>query len=427
MRAAWRQRGMWAALALGLIGRLGAAPSGAPDVARVQASVRVASQAPVRQPVADLTEADRELLRVCDRALGQRAFDEATAAGLSPSAAPIDIDRERTGLEGRRSNRLFSGMGTYRPDPGTGDLAVSFECLIEIGARTVSSVTYAVLDDRRQPRSVPPAQVAHDLLALDACRRRIESRMNDEVGREGDRSNASELQVSLDDVTATRGRGTIEFRGNGRGRYGPAYDWQETFVSCRFDQGRKEATRSSHAVKGGLTIRQLAEQPGGALGGCRRLIEAQVRDNAVRRGFTLWDLGRFRLEYEEVGTVTPRGAEYDVTGRAQYRLDPRHQQPTHLTYSCTLDATNRLTGRYTLQDRGRTPSGAVSTGVTEVLRCAYYTGPPQRCEASVGGDVRLLQQLPGGTECVEFKTWTWSPTGFVVWGDCRAEFEFRVR
>ncbi len=37
------------------------------------------------------------------------------------------------------------------------------------------------------------------------------------------------------------------------------------------------------------------------------------------------------------------------------------------------------------------------------------------------------RQLPGGAECVEFKNWSWSPTGFVVWGDCRAEFEYRVR
>lgn len=419
----WRPRGLKTALALGLALGLSTRPSGALEVARPQ----VGSQAPVRQAVADLSEADRELLRVCERALGQRAFDEATAAGLGPSALPLDIDRERTSLERRGPDRYFSGMAAYKADSDVSELAVSFECLIEVGARAVSSATYAVLDDAGRPRSAPPAQVARDLLALDACRRRIESRMNDEVGREGDRSNASELEVSLDDVTATRGRGSIEFRGNGRGRYGPAYDWQETFVSCRFDEGRKEATRSSHAVKGGLTIRQFTTAAGEALGGCRRLIEEQVRDNAVRRGFTLWDLGRFRLEYEDVGTVTPRGAEYDVTGRAQYKLDRRHEQPTHLTYDCTLDAGNRVTGRYTLQDRGRTPSGAISTGVTDVLRCVYYTGPPRRCEASVGGDVRLLQQLQGGQECVEFKNWSWSPTGFVVWGGCRAEFEYRVR
>lgn len=423
MRMGRRPRGMRVALALGLALGLPVRPFGALEVVRAKAG----SQTPVRQAVADLSEADHELLRVCERALGQRAFDEATAASLGPSALPLDIDRERTGLERRGPSRYFSGMAAYRPDSEVSELAVSFECLIEVGARAVSSATYAVLDDAGRPRSAPPAQIAGDLLALDACRRRIESRMNDEVSREGDRSNASELKVSLDDLTATRGRGSIEFRGNGRGRYGPAYDWQETFVSCRFEEGRKEATRSSHAVKGGLTVRQLTGPASGALGGCRRLVEEQVRDNAVRRGFTLWDLGRFRLEYEEVGTVTPRGADYDVTGRAHYRLDPRHLQPTHLTYSCTLDATNRVTGRYTLENRGRTPSGAISTGLTDVLRCVYYAGPPRRCEASVSGDVRLLQQLQGGQECVEFKNWSWSPTGFVVWGGCRAEFEYRVR
>ena len=102
-------------------------------------------------------------------------------------------------------------------------------------------------------------------------------------------------------------------------------------------------------------------------------------------------------------------------------------QPTHLTYNFTLDAAHRLTGRYTLEDRGRTPSGAISTGVTDVLRCVYYAGQALRCDAPVGGDVRVLRQLPAGAECVEFKNWSWSPTGFVVWGDCRAEFEYRVR
>ncbi len=392
------------------------------------AATQTTSQAPVRQGVADLGEPDRELLRVCERALVQRAFDEATAARLAPSAAPLNIDRERTGLERRGPTRVFSGLAAFRPDPGLEELRASFECMVEAGARTVSSTTYAVLDDAGRPRSAPPVQVALDLLALDACRRRVESRMNDEVARQGDRANASELQVSLDQVTVTRGRGTIELRGNGSGRYGPVYDWQETFISCRFDEASKEATRSSHVVKGDVTIRQLTPQAGGVVGGCRRTIERQITDNAQRRGFTLWDLRRLRVEFQDLGTVTARGPDYDVTGRAQYRLDPRHSQPTHLTYQCTLDAAaNRVTGRYTLEDRGRTPSGAISTGVTDVSRCEYYVGQPVRCNAPVGGDVRVMQQLHGGTECVEFKNWSWSPTGFVVWGGCRAEFEYRVR
>jgi len=374
-----------------------------------------------------LTDADRPLLRACSSALTARAFDEATAAGLKPGAVPVSIAFDRATRVRDGNALVYSGVEDYRPTPSTGALPVRYDCRIDAATARVESITYAVVDDTGAPFTAAPAQVVRDVMALDACSRRIESRMNDDSRRRGDTANDAEFQIPYRGVAIARSAGLTDFRGEATGRYGPAYDWQTSTFTCRFEEKRAAATRSSHNLGPVLEVRMLTPEALAALGACRASIEQQVHDAAVERGYPLWELRDFRVRFPELATVTPQATTQEVTGRAEYKLDERHNQPTHMSYACRYDtAARRLTeARYTLDNRGRTPSGAISTGVTDTLRCEAWFGQT-RCPASIAGDVRILRQLRG-TECVERRNWMWSPQGVLVWDGCRAEFEYRVR
>ena len=373
-----------------------------------------------------LTDADRPMLRACSSALTDRAFADATAAGLNPGAVPVSIAFDRATRVRDGNTVVYSGVEDYRPTPGTDALPVQYDCRVDAATARVETVTYAVVDETGAPFTAAPAQVVKDALALDACRRRIESRMNDDSRGRGDTGNDAEFLIPYRGVAMARSGGQTDFRGEARGRYGPAYDWQASTFTCRFDEKRADATRSSHNLGPAVEIRMLTPQARSALGACRTSIEQQVHDAAVARGYPLWELRYFRVRYPELATVTPQGALQEVSGRAQYKLDERHNQPTHLTFACRYDAAAQrlVEARYALADRGRTPSGTISSGVTDTLRCESWFGPT-RCPASIAGDVSILRQLRG-TECVERRNWLWSPRGIEVWDGCRAEFEYRV-
>lgn len=389
-----------------------------------------AAASPQPQPAAatgGLTDADRPLLRACSTALTAKAFAEATAGGLNPGAVPVSIAFDRATRVRDGNAVVYSGVEDYRPTPDTGALPVQYDCRIDAATARVETLTYAVVDETGAPFTAAPAQVVKDVVALDACRRRIESRMNDDSRGRGDTSNAAEFQIPYRGVAIARSATQTDFRGEARGRYGPAYDWQASTFTCRFEDTRAAATRSSHNLGPTVEIRMLTPDALAALGACRASIERQVHDAAVERGYPLWELRYFRVRYPEIATVTPQGPLHEVTGRAQYKLDERHNQPTHMTFSCRYDGAARrlIEARYALADRGRTPSGTISTGVTDTLRCESWFGPT-RCQASMAGDVRILRQLRG-TECVEGRNWLWSRRGIEVWDGCRAEFEYRVQ
>ncbi len=373
-----------------------------------------------------LTDADRPLLRACSTALTARAFEEATAAGLNPGAVPVSIAFDQATRVRDGNAVVYSGIEDYRPTAGTGALPAQYDCRIDAATARVESIAFAVVDDTGAPFSGAPAQVVKDVLALDACRRRIESRMNDDSRGRGDTGSDAEFQIPYRGVAIARSAEQTDFRGEARGRYGTAYDWQASTFTCRFDEKRADATRSSHNLGPAVEIRMLTPQARIALGACRASIEQQVHDAAVARGYPLWELRYFRVRYPELATVTPLGTLHEVSGRAQYKLDERHNQPTYMTFTCRYDgAAQRLVEvRHALDDRGRTPSGSISTGITDTLRCEAWYGPT-RCPASIAGDVRILRQLRG-TECVERRNWIWSPRGIEVWDGCRAEFEYRV-
>ena len=374
-----------------------------------------------------LTDADRPLLRACSNALTARAFEEATAAGLNPGAVPVSTAFDRATRARDGNAVVYSGIEDYRPTPAIDALPVHYDCRVDAATGRVDALTYAVVDETGAPFTAAPAQVVKDVVALEACRRRIESRMNDDSRGRGDTASAAQVRIPYRGVAIARSAAQTDFRGEARARYGPAYDWQASTFTCRFDEKRADATRSSHNLGPTVEIRMLTPEALAALGACRASIELQVHDAAVARGYPLWELRYFRVRYPEIATVTPQGAIHEVTGRAQYKLDERHDQPTHMTFACRYDgAARRLAeARYTLADRGRTPSGSISTGVTDTLRCESWFGPT-RCQAPIAGDVRILRQLRG-TECVERRNWIWSPGGIDVWDGCRAEFEYRVR
>jgi hypothetical protein len=57
------------------------------------------------------------------------------------------------------------------------------------------------------------------------------------------------------------------------------------------------------------------------------------------------------------------------------------------------------------------------------IKCESEDGREARCPARVAGNVVISRQI-SDTRCVEGRNWRWNREGIVVWGGCRADFEF---
>ena len=185
-------------------------------------------------------------------------------------------------------------------------------------------------------------------------------------------------------------------------------------------------TRETHALETPSPTGALPVASRNAIEACRVAAGSLVLADARQRGYRR--LERVEIELPELADVTPRGNLLDVQGRGQFRLDPRHRQPTPLTFACTYDprADTVVSARFDVKAGGWTPSGEVADGPTETLRCGSRALARQECRANIRGNVRIIRES-GSARCEAYRNWMWSSSQIVVWDGCVAEFEYDAR
>jgi hypothetical protein len=362
----------------------------------------------------------------CRGALWKAAFDEATAAGLNPRAIVIDVTTSKMSRRDEGAEIVMTGVDAYQPTTDVAPFPVRHECRLDRETGTVRSVRYVAVDAQGQDVAKPPSQMVKDGRYLGACVARIESDLAEEVRRRGVSAPVAAVEVSLADVDVQVTGSTADLRGRGRGKYGDGFEWRILNFSCRYDLTRQRVSRTTHALETPLPALALPRESLDAIDACRAAVGSEVLADAMLRGYRRLD--RVDIELPELADVTSRGGYLDVTGRGQFRLDPRHRQPTPLTFACAWDPRARrvVSARFEVAPGAWTPSGEIANGRTESLRCGSPRVTRQECPAAIRGNVRVIREF-GTSRCEAYRNWMWSSSQIVVWDGCAAEFEYDAR
>jgi hypothetical protein len=362
----------------------------------------------------------------CRGALWKKAFDEATAAGLNPGAIAIDFTAAKAQRRDEGSEAVFTGVENYRPTTDVPPFPVRYECRVDRATRAVRSVTYVAIDGNGDDVAKAPTQLVKDGRLIGACIDRLEDGLEEDVRARGvDRPSAS-VEIAPADVEFRAKGTTVDLQGRGRAKYGDGFDWQILIFSCRYDQKKQRITQATHALETPSPAGGLPAASRHAIEACRMAVGSEVLADAQQRGYRR--LERVEIELPELANVTARGGYLDVSGRGQFRLDDRHQQPTPLTFTCAWDprAERIVSARFEVAPGAWTPSGQIANGRTESLRCGSRNLPRQECGAAIRGNVRIIREF-GTARCEAYRNWMWSNSQIVVWDGCAAEFEYDAR
>lgn len=359
----------------------------------------------------------------CRSALWQAAFDDATAAGLNPGAIVVSFDAGAATRTDEGGIAVLTGIEPYEPTTDVEAFPVRYTCRVDAATGRVVSVSYVAVDVAGEEIARTPMQLVKDARLVNVCRARIADRLDDQARRRGLDRPSSDVEIAPADVTFRPGPGRVDLEGRGRARFGDAYDWQTLIFTCRYDEKRQAATRTTEGLE--MPLPELSLPPASleALDACKLAVEDAVLDDAVRRGYRR--LHRVTLELPALATVTPRGGLVDVSGRGQFKLDDRHDQPTRLSFACAYDTSARdvVSATFEVEPGSWTPSGEIATGRTGTLRCESGGRNQGHCEARIKGNVRVIRDY-GPVKCEAYRNWMWSATFIRVWDGCRAEFEF---
>ena len=362
----------------------------------------------------------------CRGALWTRAFDEATAAGLNPGAIAVEFTASKASRRDEGADAILTGVEQYRPTTDVPPFPVRYECRVDRASRVVRSVTYVAIDGRGDDVARAPWDLVKDGRLLAACVGRLESGLQDDVRKRGVSAPVATVEIAPADAEFVRRGDTVDIQGRGRARYASGFDWQILVFQCRYDTKRQRVTRETHGLETASPAGALSPERQAAVEDCRMAVGEQVLIDAQSRGY--WRLSRVEIELPELADVSARGGYLDVSGRGQFRLDPRHAQPTPLTFSCTFDPRARRVkaARFDVAPGAWTPSGEVATAPTASLRCGSRGLTRQECRASIRGNVRIIREF-GRTRCEAYRNWMWSNSQIVVWDGCAAEFEYDAR
>lgn len=373
-----------------------------------------------------LTRQELSVGQVCQAALWQKTFDEATAAGLNPGAIAVSFESARAEAREDGADTVLTGIEQYRPTSDVAAFPVRYECRVDRATRAVRAVSYVAVDRNGNDITTAPTELVKSARLLDACVDRLESGLEDDVRKRGVSSPSAKVEIALEDTEFVSKGTNVELQGRGRATYGEGFDWQMLIFSCRYDQKRQRVTREVHALETPSPAGALPAASRDAIEACRVAVGQEVLVDARQRGYR--QLARVEVELPELADVKARGEQFDVSGRGQFRLDDRHRQPTPLSFSCTYDsrAGRVITAGFKVEPGAWTPSGDVAGGRTESLRCGSRRLPRQECSAAIGGNVRIIREF-GSAKCVAYSNWMWSNSQIVVWDGCAAEFEYDAR
>lgn len=370
------------------------------------------------------TQADTYALALeCRGALWQKAFDEATAAGLDPGAVPVSFEAGTTSRRDDGGDVVLTGVEQYQPSHVVPAFPVRYECRVDRATKAVRSVTYVAVDAAGNDIATSPTDLVKTGRLLNACVERLESGLEDDVRRRGVASPSASVEIAPSDVDVVGKGGTLDIQGRGRAKYDEGFDWQVLIFSCRYDQKKQRVTRETHALETPSPAGALPVESQDAIDACRDAVGRLVLADAVQRGYQR--LERVDVELPELATVRPRGGFLDVSGRGQFRLDVRHRQPTPLRFTCAYDprAGRVASARFDVEPGAWTPSGDIANGRTGSLRCGARSVSRQECRAAIRGNVRIVREF-GTARCEAYRNWMWSSSQIVVWDGCAAEFEY---
>ena len=362
----------------------------------------------------------------CQGALWKKAFDEATAAGLNPGAIVVEFTAAKAKREATAGDIVLTGVEDYRPTTDVAAFPVRYACRVDRASGKVRDVTYVAIDGNGNDMARSPVQLVKEGRLLNACIDRLESGLGDDVRKRGVSAPSTTVEIGSADAEFVARGTTVDIQGRGRARYADGFDWQVLVFQCRYDQKKQQVTRETHALETPSPTGALPVASRNAIEACRVAAGSLVLADARQRGYRR--LERVEIELPELADVTPRGNLLDVQGRGQFRLDPRHRQPTPLTFACTYDprADTVVSARFDVKAGGWTPSGEVADGPTETLRCGSRALARQECRANIRGNVRIIRES-GSARCEAYRNWMWSSSQIVVWDGCVAEFEYDAR
>jgi hypothetical protein len=365
----------------------------------------------------------------CRTALANKGVEDATRAGLGPSAMAIAIDAKDATRAVVGTSVVFTGTGVFRPDALLDvRLRVGYRCEGDPSGPRVTGGSYGVVGDDGQPIAVDPSAFVRSLKYLETCREALDDKVGDQASRQG--LPVADTEVRLDPASAdVRTSGTnVEMTGRGEYRLGPDYNWAPMTFACRYDQKKSRIAKASYQADPRARGLELSPEKNAALQACRRAVVDAIRVDAERKGyrFTLWE--DVVVWTRDAAKFTTTGPITDVHGSGEFKLDPSHRQSTPMTYSCSVDtaAGRVLSASYEAGAGSRTPSGDIASGRTGTLVCESIGNTNRTCPASIKGSVKVIRQI-SRTPCVNYENYIWSLSGITVWGGCRAEFEFETR
>jgi hypothetical protein len=371
-----------------------------------------------------------EVLHACEVALWKQTFDDATAAGLNPTATPVSIDAQKAVTTRRNGKLIVVGTEDYRPAFDVPAFPVRYECVADAVSGKVESIAYVAVGANGAPSAKAPTVLVRDAQVVRACRTKVSEKVADAASDQGLTAGGADVELEADSalLTPTPSRTTIEVSGRGQIRLSQDYEWQPVAFTCRYDEKKKEATRASYTIDKTSAARTpaLSADKARALDACQAAVEDEVLRDAQRRGYrSSW---RVRIDLKPGAAFKEVGPDLEVKGRGEYKLDDRHQQPTPLTFTCVYDARGGAvrSAAFEAGQSAWTPSGEVATGKTATLVCESTRDVQRVCPAPIKGSVRIIHQR-SSTPCEAYKNWIWSLSGITVWGGCQAEFEFETR
>lgn len=367
-----------------------------------------------------------ELALECRGALWKKTFDDATAAGLNPGAIVIDFTAGKATRRNEGREVVLTGVEDYRPTTDIAPFPVRYECRIDSATRAVRSVTYVAIDHNGDDVARAPTDLVKDGRLLEACVDRLEEGLENDVRKRGIAAPLATVEIAPADAEFVRKGGTVEIQGRGRAKYADGFDWQILIFQCRYETKKAAVTRETHALETPSPGGALPPETRAAIEECRMAVGSEVLADARGRGYRR--LERVEIELPELANVTQRGGYLDVAGKGQFRLDPRHAQPTPLTFACVFDPRSArvVSARFDVAAGSWTPSGDIANGPTGSLRCGSRHLPRQECRAAIRGNVKVIREF-GSARCEAYRNWMWSSSQIVVWDGCAAEFEYDAR
>jgi hypothetical protein len=391
--------------------------------------IAVASVSPASRVILQAS-GQGEVLSACEAALRKQTFDDATVAGLNPPATPVSFDARKAVTTRRNGKLIVVGTEDYRPAMDVPAFPVRYECVADPVTGKVESITYTAVAGSGASSAKAPVVLVRDAQVVRACRTKMWEKVADKAIGQGLTAGGADVELEAEGASLTQApsRTTIEVAGRGQIRLSPDYEWQPVAFTCRYDEKKKEATRTSYTIDRTSASRTPALSPdkARALEACQAAVGKEVLRDAERRGYRL--SSRVQIDLKPGAAFKEVGQDLEVKGRGEYKLDERHNQPTPLTFTCVYDARGGAV-RSAAFEPGQsawTPSGEVATGKTATLVCESTRDVQRVCPAQIKGNVKIIRQL-SSTPCESYKNWIWSLSGITVWGGCRAEFEFETR